>query len=231
METSPDINELAAALSKAQGQFPTIDRSQTAVVQSDKAKYSYTYATLASVLDAVRKPLADNGLSVWQSPGAGEQGRISMTLLLMHTSGQWIKNTYSMPCGLQTPQGIGSVISYARRYQLLACLGLATDDDDDAQAANVQQSTQTRSQQTRQQTAKAETAKAPQAEERDPNAIATAEQIKAIQNICAGPKWDANQTAKDWFQCELSELKTGQAVKMIKDLQASIAEQKAKAAA
>ncbi len=232
METSPDINELAAALSKAQGQFPTIDRSETAIVQSDKAKYSYKYATLASVLDAVRKPLADNGLSIWQSPGSAEQGRVSMTLLLMHTSGQWIKNTFSMPLGLQTPQGIGSIISYARRYQLLACLGLATDDDDEGQAGNVQQSgqqqAQARPQQTRQASAKPQEQKPPQepqapsADVRDENEIATAEQVKAIQNICKGQNWDANQTATDWYKKALTELTTGEASKMIRDLNASI---------
>jgi hypothetical protein len=61
-----------------------------------------------------------------------------------------------------------------------------------------------------------------QAEERDPNAIATAEQVKAIQNICKGQGWDANQTAIDWYKTPLTELNTGQASKMIKDLNASI---------
>ena len=64
--------------------------------------------------------------------------------------------------------------------------------------------------------------KPPKAEERDPNEIATAEQIKAINNICKGQGWDADQTATDWYKKALTELTTGEASKMIRDLNASI---------
>lgn len=135
MKMSEQINELAAALAKAQGQIKAALEDHTAKVASEKANYSYGYATLASVWDACRKPLADNGLSVSQSPET-ENMEVTVTTLLMHASGQWIESVLTFRAEAAAPQKIGSAITYARRYALSAMVGVAPSDDDDGAAAS-----------------------------------------------------------------------------------------------
>ena len=72
---SETIGKLAEALSKAQG-------SMSAAARSGKGNYGY-YATLDSVWDAARKPLADNGLAVTQATDISESGDMPMVTTLM----------------------------------------------------------------------------------------------------------------------------------------------------
>ena len=127
METSESINEISAALAKAQGQI------ENAIKDSNNPFFKSRYADLTSVWAACRKQLSENGLSVIQSPEESSQG-ISVVTMLCHSSGQWIRSKYSMPCDSSklTPQVIGSAITYARRYALSAMVGIAPQDDDDA---------------------------------------------------------------------------------------------------
>lgn len=93
--------------------------------------YKNKYASLSNILDAVTKPLNDNGLSVVQMPC--NEG---LTTMLIHTSGEWISSTSSTPVKDTTdPQKLGSAITYARRYALGAILSLNIDEDDDGQKA------------------------------------------------------------------------------------------------
>ena len=213
MKTSPEINELAAALAAAQAKFPTVERTETAQIRNEKANYQYRYASLASVLEAVRAPLADNGLAIIQSPKTGESGRIVIHLLLLHKSGQFMEDEFSLPVAQQTPQGIGSIISYARRYQLQAFLGLGTDDDDAQEA----QTTQPRSER-RSSNATERAPRPPKAEEPDGLSPSTPEQQKAIANICDKNNWDADVTAQKWYEIAVSELTYNQAREMIAKL-------------
>lgn len=120
---SEQINELAAALAKAQGQI------QGAKKDSTNPHFKSDYADLASVWDACRQALSGNGLSVAQSAENGEHG-YGVTTLLMHTSGQWISGTLYLKPSKDDPQGAGSALTYARRYALAAMVGVAPDDDD-----------------------------------------------------------------------------------------------------
>lgn len=123
MTTSEQINELAAALAKAQGEIE--GAAKTAANPFFKSKY----ADLASVWDACRRPLATNGLAVIQSPTVNEL-RVSLDTLIVHTSGQWIRNTLSCAVKDDTPQVIGSATTYLRRYALQSLVGVAAEDDD-----------------------------------------------------------------------------------------------------
>jgi len=118
-------NELAAALSKCQGALSSVGKDREV-----KGTYSFKYATLSAIWEVVRKPLADNGLSVVQLPSVGER-KVSVETRLMHASGGCISSVIELPVAQQTPQGIGSALSYARRYALSAMLGVVSDDDDD----------------------------------------------------------------------------------------------------
>ena len=97
--------------------------------EADAGKYRYKYASLATIMGEVRPVLARHGLAVVQMPTSSD-GVLSVGTVLVHRSG----SSYSS--GLLTmrhpvePQQVGSLISYLRRYQLLALLGLATEDDD-----------------------------------------------------------------------------------------------------
>lgn len=132
MERSESIKELAAALSKFQAQVPRIDLDrEVEVATRTGGKYRFRYATFANILDNVRKPMADNGLSFTQI--VDERGGV--TTVLMHSSGEWMSSYLVIPPVDKGPQATGSAITYTKRYSLSAILGVCADDDDDANAA------------------------------------------------------------------------------------------------
>lgn len=128
---SESINELATALSKAQGEF---DHAKKDV---NNTFFKSKYADLASCIDAARVHLAKHGLSVAQTTGLHE-GLLILETMLMHSSGEWIKGIYPIEPVKRDPQGFGSAITYARRYCFCAITGIASDDDDGNSASGNQ---------------------------------------------------------------------------------------------
>jgi hypothetical protein len=124
MHKSDSIAKLAAALAKAQGAIGG------AAKDSSNPHFGSKYADLASIVDACRAALAANELSVVQSPST-DANLVRMTTLLLHSSGEWIE---SDPLQVQArdaaPQAVGSCLTYLRRYQLAALVGIAPEDDD-----------------------------------------------------------------------------------------------------
>lgn len=122
-----DINELATALSKFQGAIKSVKKNE------ENPFFKSSYADLAGLWDAIRKPLSDNGLSVIQIPDglACNDNRMALTTLLTHASGQYISGTCIITLTKTDPQSIGSALTYYRRYALSAILGLSADDEDD----------------------------------------------------------------------------------------------------
>ena len=127
MNQSESIADIAAALSKAQASITG------ALKDSANPFFKSKYADLASCWDACRKPLTDNGLAVIQTIEAGE-GRAVLVTTLAHSGGEWIKSYCPILTKDDSPQALGSAITYARRYALAAMVGLAQIDDD-AEAA------------------------------------------------------------------------------------------------
>lgn len=127
MEKSESIKEIANALCKFQAEVEKIKKG--AVNPFFKSKY----ATLADILDVIRQPLADNGLSFVQFP----KGIHGLETMLMHISGEYLSESYEMRPVKDDPQGAGSVITYQRRYALGAVLGLNIDEDDDGNKASI----------------------------------------------------------------------------------------------
>lgn len=125
MRTSEEISDLAAAWVAVQSKLPSPAADQVA----DTGKYTYKYAALNDVLNTTRPVLAEHGLAVLQSVGQSEDG-VAVTSRLVHSSGQWVEDTLTMPLPGTGPQDVGKVISYARRYAYMAICGLATEDDD-----------------------------------------------------------------------------------------------------
>ncbi len=122
---SKDINELATALSKAQGEMGLAEKS------SDNPFFKSKYADLASVIEAARPALHKHGLAVTQLP-TGNNENVALTTMLTHSSGQWISCTMTARPNKPDVQGVGSVISYLRRYSFSAivCQAAGTPDDD-----------------------------------------------------------------------------------------------------
>jgi len=120
---SENIGDLAAALAKAQAEVGTVHKD------SANPYFKSSYASLAAVWEATRPILSKHGLSIVQLPSHDESGYYVETML-MHGSGQWIKSRTYMKPAKDDPQGIGSLISYARRYALQAVTMVCPDDDD-----------------------------------------------------------------------------------------------------
>ena len=136
MNRSQSLEQLATALAAAQGQMAG------ALKDSENPFYQSRYADLASVWKACRKALADNQLSVVQSADAGVNAEIigvTVTTLLIHSSGQWIESELTLWPKDSSPQAVGSAISYARRYSLAAMVGVYQADDDAERAQDHQQ--------------------------------------------------------------------------------------------
>ena len=123
MNTSEQINELATALAKAQGEITG------ALKDSANPFFKSKYADLASCWDACRSPLSKNGLSVVQGLDVSD-GHLYLVTRLLHSTGQWISSTTPVTPKDDTPQGMGSALTYARRYALTAMVGVAQVDDD-----------------------------------------------------------------------------------------------------
>lgn len=122
--TAP-IDKIAGALAKAQSAM------RNAPKQSLNPHFKSSYADLASVLDACRGPLSENGIALVQLPSVTAAG-VRVETLLIHSSGQQLTGALDIPLlpPNRTAQNIGSAISYGRRYLLMAMTGIAGDDDD-----------------------------------------------------------------------------------------------------
>ena len=127
MKTSPTIEKIAPALVKAIGQITPVKKDGKNPFLKNK------YATLDNIIEATKHVLTANGLCVFQP--ISDQG---IETIILHTSGEWIaSDTASIPAeiskGLSAAQSRGVAITYMKRYQLGAMLGISTDDDTDGQ--------------------------------------------------------------------------------------------------
>lgn len=127
MNTSETINEIAAALAKAQSEVknPSFNR----VNPHFKSKY----ADLGEVLGVVRPALSKYGIALMQMTDFGDNGIVLHTRLT-HSSGQWIESTYPVS-NLGTHQAMGAALTYAKRQALSAIVGVAGEDDTDGEDA------------------------------------------------------------------------------------------------
>lgn len=129
MRSSEQLNEIAAALAKAQAEIGT-------AAECGKNPHLNTrYATLTSVWDACRAALTKHGLSVVQGLEEGEGQQVRCATRLLHASGQWLESTFALPATKPDPQQFGSAATYIRRYALAAMVGVAPAEDDDGHGA------------------------------------------------------------------------------------------------
>jgi hypothetical protein len=138
------VTELAAALSMLQSELPRIARADLAQIETKAGgKYTYTYANLAAITDAIMPLLGKHGLAFICRPTVTGDGRFVLTYSLLHKSGEREDGDYPLPAG-GSPQSIGSAITYGRRYCLCAVTGVAPEEDDDGATAEASSESSTR---------------------------------------------------------------------------------------
>ena len=130
MKHSESIAALAGALAKAQLQIEPASKN------APNPHFRSHYADLASIWDACRGPLNTNGLSIVQFPCDGEVGRTGLCTMLLHSSGEYISEVVTTRSQKDDPQGLGSALTYLRRYALAAVVGVTATEDDDGNAAS-----------------------------------------------------------------------------------------------
>jgi ERF superfamily len=143
MHRSDNINELAAALAKARGDFSEIVKSRTVEIKGKTKtgqdyKYEYSYAELSEIHACTIKALSANGLSVTQSTTVDGTNQAYVVTLLMHSSGQWIESQYPIIPKAEDMQGFGAGYTYARRFAINGLLNISSEDDTDGQTVRPQ---------------------------------------------------------------------------------------------
>jgi hypothetical protein len=130
IRTSESVAKLSAALVTAQAEMPGAPKSAKGQV-GNQTRY---YADMAAVVEAARPVLAKHELAYTQFPSGFAGGCVTVTTRLLHTSGEWMEAELDMPTGGSGAQAVGSAITYAKRYALMAVLGMPTEDDDGSAA-------------------------------------------------------------------------------------------------
>jgi len=122
------LGHFALALSKAQGMI------KGAAKDSENPHFKSKYADLASVWEACREALAKNEIAVVQ-PVTGGPETITISTMLIHSSGESLCSSFTIRPGKADAQGLGSAITYGRRYGLAAMVGVAPEEDDGTAAS------------------------------------------------------------------------------------------------
>lgn len=128
MDMSDSISKIAPALLVAQKAMTAAAKAAT------NPHFKSKYADLAAVIEAVKEPLNEAGITFLQTVGNDTTG-VTVRTALVHESGEWIAATIYLPVPQQTPQAFGSGITYAKRYGLQSLCGLPSEDDDGERAS------------------------------------------------------------------------------------------------
>jgi len=180
--TNAITTTLIQSLIKAQGAFIPLKKD------ASNPFFKSNYATLAAVNDAVDTALGKNGLTIIQLPQLKDD-RMVLTTCLLHESGESISFDYLLSPAKDDPQGMGSAITYARRYAKMAILGLAPDDEDGNAASK----------------------RPPQKTKPQPPAKNNKDKKRAFAIATNDLKWDKDQMA-EYFRshCLFIDTKTGE---------------------
>lgn len=120
---------MAAALVKAQAECQNVTMNRT------NPHFKSRYADLAAVRDAIIPVFNKHGLAIIQTPTTGDFSGFALETRIVHSSGEQMIWSFPLPSDTSKMQAIGSAISYARRYTLSAIAGVASEEDDDGNAA------------------------------------------------------------------------------------------------
>ena len=124
MNKSESIIKLSQAMAKAQAEV------NHALLDSKNPHFRSDYASLESCLNAAKPVMGKYGLALMQSGDRSAEGDMVLTSLLTHESGEWVQFQMPLVLSKQDMQGLGSALTYGRRYSLCGILGIGSDDDD-----------------------------------------------------------------------------------------------------
>lgn len=113
---------------KAQAEFPKLQKD------GENPHFRSSFITLDNLLAKVLPVLNKNGLMMMQGVTTLDGQPALKTMITDGTD--VVETTMLLMMKSNDPQGQGSAITYARRYSLMALLGLAAGEDDDGNAAN-----------------------------------------------------------------------------------------------
>lgn len=138
---SNECGEIFGALCEMQSEMIAPKRTKTAKVKGrtrngTEYDYSYAYAPLEEVITAIKEPMSKTKLAYRQFLAVRDRSHVMRTIIV-HPSGQWLGCDYPIFWDeSRGMQGFASGVTYARRYGLMLALGIAAEDDDDANVAD-----------------------------------------------------------------------------------------------
>ena len=138
MNKSESIAKLSVALVAAQSEMGAAKKS------AKNPFFNSKYANLEEVIHVVKEAFSNHGLCFVQFPISSE-GHAGVETVIIHNSGEFISNEFLLKCAKSDPQGMGSAITYARRYGLQSAAGIPSEDDD-GNAASAPEPAQTKAQ-------------------------------------------------------------------------------------
>ena len=138
MKMSESIDQLVTALAKAKLEIGSIGMSGRNPFFTTKANPEGSkYSTYTDLFNGTNQALSKNGLILSQYPYKTDEGRIGVETYIFHNSGQWMSNEgVPLRPDKDTPQGYASALTYSKRQEAFAMLGLSGDPDDDGNEAN-----------------------------------------------------------------------------------------------
>ena len=130
MKTSDNVDKIIPAFIAFQAELPAVPKD------SENPHFRNKYASLGAITEAMRPHLKNHGLGYMQYM-AHRDGFQFMITRFAHTSGQWIEDDgYLLNPTKNDPQGMGSAVTYGRRYTISAFAGIISEDDDDGNRAS-----------------------------------------------------------------------------------------------
>lgn len=204
MQGSENKTTIIKAFSEAWGEFKHPKKNDK------NGHLGNTFASLDEVINANKEILKQHGIAVIQEAfGSGEA--VTIQTIFMHTSGEWLElGNLTLKPTKSDPQGIGSAITYGRRYTLSASLGVASEDDDDGNSSSHNQNTSRPSQSRPQNQAIENTS--------DSNGSATTSQINAIKNTAQRKKYSLGDILAPYEKERLEDLTYKEATEVIAEL-------------
>lgn len=131
MNKSESIVEISKAMAKFQSEV------KQPFKDANNPFFKSKYVPLESVVESITSIAPKHGISFVQWASNDDTGRVGVSTMIMHTSGEYIEfDPVYMNADKNTAQGAGALISYLKRYSLSAVFGITSDQDDDGNHAS-----------------------------------------------------------------------------------------------
>ncbi len=131
---SESLNEIFAALAKAQGEMGVAGHN------SANPHFKSKFADITELVRVSRPALSKNGLSVWQDVVIDASGDHYLLSILGHASGQWIESRIRLSPDKSDIQSLGKYMSYLKRYAYSGLVGVVSSGEDDDGESLMQES-------------------------------------------------------------------------------------------